>query len=105
MAEKEALASDVLVQFWWRSARARILARCGDLEEAERMGRDAVALSSLTDASCHRARAHFALAEILALAAKQAPARKEAAAARKLLREKGATALLELHRAPVLARR
>ena len=69
------------------------------------MARDAVAISSLTDASCHRARAHFALGEILALAAKPTPARAEAAAARKLLREKGATALLELHRAPVLARR
>ena len=48
---------------------------------------------------------HFALAEILALAARKAPAKAEAAAARKLLRQKGATALLELHRAPVLARR
>ena len=93
------------MQFWWRTARARILARRGELAEAEEMGRDAVVISSLTDASCHRARAHFALAEVLALAAKRAPARTEAAAARKLLREKGATALLELHRAPVLARR
>ena len=105
LAEEEALASDVLVQFWWRTARARVLARRGDLAEAEEMARDAVAISSLTDASCHRARAHFALAEILALAAKPTPARAEAAAAGKLLREKGATALLELHRAPVLARR
>ena len=97
LAEKDALASDVLVQFWWRTARARILARRGHVAEAEEMGRDAVAISSLTDASCHRARAHIALAEILALAARQAPARAEAAAARKLLRQKGATALLERH--------
>ena len=105
LAEKAALASDVLVQFWWRTARARILARRGELEEAEKICRDAVAISTLTDATCHRARAHAAFAEVLALAAKQAPARAEAGAARKLLREKGATALLELDRPPVLARR
>ena len=29
LAENEALPSDVLVQFWWRSARARILGRAG----------------------------------------------------------------------------
>ena len=70
LAEEEALASDVLVQFWWRCCpRAYPRAR-GELAEAEAMARDAVAIASLTDASCERARAHFALAEMLALAAK-----------------------------------
>ncbi|MEO5576418.1 MAG: BTAD domain-containing putative transcriptional regulator [Gaiellaceae bacterium] len=105
IAEAEALPSDVLVQFWCRSQRARVLARSGDLEEAEAVGRDAVAIASLTDGLRDRARAHFALAEVLALAGKQSGARAEVAAGRKLLRRKGATALLAMHQTPALARR
>ena len=95
LAESAALPSDVLVQFWWRSARARILARSGELDTAEGIARDAVAIASLTDASRRRAQTHLALAEVLHLAGRSAEARAEAAVARKLLRAKGATALLE----------
>ncbi len=78
MAEQEALPSDVLVQVLWRSTRARLLARAGAFSEAERMARDAVEIASLTDGLRDRARAHFALAEVLQLAEKQKEARAEA---------------------------
>ena len=94
-AEADVLESDVLVQFWWRSARARIQARSGELEVAEETARDAVAIASLTDASRERARAHLALAEVLHLAGRGAEAGAEVSAARTLLRRKGATALLD----------
>ena len=78
LAETDALASDVLVQFWWRAARARILARRATSSRPRRWagcGGDRLSHRALS----HRARAHFALAEVLALAARQAPARAEAA--------------------------
>jgi len=94
LSEREALDADVYVQFLWRGARARLLARSGELAEAESVGADAVAIASLTDALCDRARMHFALAEVLGHAGKQAAAKKQVAEGRKLLRRKGATALL-----------
>ncbi len=93
-AEREALPSDVLVQFWWRSARARLLARSGDVAEAETMARDCGG-----DRLPHRR---------LARAGPRAPGARRGApprraptptreprlsAARTLLRRKGATAL------------
>lgn len=89
LAEREALDADVYVQFLWRAARARILARGGELAEAEALGADAVAIASLTDALCDRARTHLALAEVLSLAGKQAAAATETAAAEELRRRKG----------------
>jgi hypothetical protein len=105
LAEEGALASDVLVQFWWRSLRARLLALAGDGTAAEEMGRDAVEIASLTDSLRNRARAHFALAEVLRSVGKEKEARAEVAAGRKLLRQKGASALLERRRTSAVARR
>ncbi|HUQ21696.1 MAG TPA: BTAD domain-containing putative transcriptional regulator [Gaiellaceae bacterium] len=89
LAERDGLASDVLVQFLRRSLRARLLARSGDLRAALLMGRDAVALASLTDVLRYRARAHLALAEVLAQAGEEPAARSEEALAEDLLRRKG----------------
>ena len=91
------------MQFLRRSERARIRARAGRANEAEEIARDAVTIASRTDALRDRARAHFALAEVLELADKSKDARAEATAGRKLLRQKGATAVLERRRAPLLA--
>ena len=101
LAENEALSSDVLVQFLWRSARARVLGRAGNTAEAEEIARDAVRIASLTDGVRDRARAHFALAEVLHLGGKSGDARVEVTMGRRLLRQKGATALLERHRTPL----
>jgi DNA-binding SARP family transcriptional activator len=89
LAERDALPSDVLVQFLCRSLRARLLGRSGSLEEALVLARDGVALASLTDSLRFRARAHLALAEVLQLAGEEASARAERDEATRLLREKG----------------
>ncbi len=99
LVEQHVLHSDVLTQLMTRSARARLLARAGDSGPAEEMAREAVTLASMTDALRERARAHMSLAEVLQSSGKTGEARAEATTARKLLRQKGATALLERYRA------
>lgn len=105
VAEQHRLASDVLTQFMSRGARARLLARAGDMSAAEGLARDAVALASYTDALREQARAHISLAEVLQLSGSTSEARAETATARKLLKEKGASALLKRYRAAAPARR
>ena len=88
-AEAHALPSDVLVQFLRRSVRARLLARDGDVHEAERLAREAVSIASLTDALRDRATAHAALAEVLTRKGDDGAAAKARNAAAELLRRKG----------------
>jgi tetratricopeptide (TPR) repeat protein len=94
IAQKSVLPSDVLVQILWRNAAARLLTRAGEQDEALAVGRAAVELSSLTDALVDRARSHFALAEVLTRGGLGADARSQVSEARRLLRRKGAVALL-----------
>ena len=94
VAERDALPSDVLVQFLRRSMRARLLARGGEVAAAEPLARDAVRIAAQTDCLCDRARAHLALAEVLELAGAEADARAEEAIADELLRLKGAEGAL-----------
>jgi len=89
IAERDALPSDVLVQFLRRSLRARLLAREGNLNAAVDLAQDAVALASLTDVLRYRARAHLALAEVLVRGGEESAARSEQAVAETLLRQKG----------------
>jgi DNA-binding SARP family transcriptional activator len=103
LAEQHALPSDVYIQFLSRSARARLLARSGEIATAEKLASDAVALASLTDALLDRARAHFALAEVHQHAGRSSEARAQASEARRLLRQKGAVALLDRHPAETIA--
>ncbi len=93
-AEANALGTDVLVQFLSRSMRARLLAREGAHAEAEESARAAVAIASLTDALRDRARAHFALADVLRLSGRSAEAASEWDVASGLLSAKGAVALV-----------
>jgi class 3 adenylate cyclase/tetratricopeptide (TPR) repeat protein len=65
---ENAAADDVVTQFAWRSVRARVLARRGDLAAGEALAREAVALAEPTDYLEERAGAHLSLAEVLALA-------------------------------------
>ena len=55
----------------WRQVRARLLARRGDLAEAERLAREAASMASRTDYLQLRARAASRLAEVLRLAGNQ----------------------------------
>jgi predicted ATPase/class 3 adenylate cyclase len=67
-SEDAAAPDDVVSQILWRTARAKILARRGDLEGAETLAREAVRLVEPTDLMTTRADALSDLAEVLALA-------------------------------------
>ena len=86
------------------AARARACSRGrATTAEAEEIARDAVRIASLTDGLRDRARAHFALAEVLHLGGKAETHAPRRPCGRRLLRQKGATALLERHRTPLPA--
>lgn len=104
LAEEQALSSDLYSQFLWRAGRARLLAIGGRMSEAAELARDGVRIASLTDALRERARVHIALADVLQLSGKTTEARAEMTTARRLLRQKGASALLDKRVAPTLAR-
>jgi DNA-binding SARP family transcriptional activator len=61
-------------QSWWRTVEAKLAARRGDLEAAERLGREAVEIVEQTDALNHRAKVSLDLAEVLRLAGRDAEA-------------------------------
>ena len=67
LVAESAMTDDVDPQVGWRRIRAKILAGRGDAENAERLGREAVALAERTDFLELRARAHEDLAEVLRL--------------------------------------
>jgi tetratricopeptide (TPR) repeat protein len=61
-------SDDVLAQILWRPVKAKVLARRGEQAEAERLAREAVALSEETDALNMQGEAYADLAEVLAVA-------------------------------------
>jgi ATP/maltotriose-dependent transcriptional regulator MalT len=61
----DAAGDDIVTQVIWRCVQAKILARAGDLGEAETLARAAVALVAPTDLLSHRADAMLDLAEVL----------------------------------------
>ena len=65
LSEELAARDDMLTQVIWRSARGRILAGQGRIEDAERLAREAVSLAELTDFVNTRADALVDLAQIL----------------------------------------
>ena len=58
-------ADDIDAQVRWRAVRGQVLARCGQLAEADRLAREAVALAAPTDYVLLRADALSALGEVL----------------------------------------
>src|SRR3954468_8908599 len=70
-SEQAASPDDVLSQVVWRTARAKILARRGELGRAEALAREAVAFAEPTDLLVTRADALADLAEVLALAGRR----------------------------------
>jgi class 3 adenylate cyclase/tetratricopeptide (TPR) repeat protein len=70
-------SDDVLTQFLWRQVRAKVLARRGEHQEAERLALEAVAISEKTDQLVVQGDVYADLAEVLLLAGRS----KEAAAA------------------------
>ena len=95
-AERYALVSeeigskdDVANESFWRAARARILAARGDLAEAERLAREAIAVSDTTDFMEMRAEAREALATVCAAAGRGDEARRALESALELYEHKG----------------
>jgi class 3 adenylate cyclase/tetratricopeptide (TPR) repeat protein len=87
----EALGSpdDLLTQMLWRQLRAKVLARRGELEAAERLASEAVEIGEPTDALEARADALADLAEVLELADRSDEASAALARALELYRQKG----------------
>jgi tetratricopeptide (TPR) repeat protein len=92
--EVEALVEpDVPEQFLWRKARAKVLAVQGEVEEAERLAREAVELAERTDHLEEHADALMTLAEVLRRAGRAAEATPALRDALDLFRQKGNTVL------------
>jgi len=70
-AEQHAAADDLNAQMMWRPIRARVHARRGELEIAETLAREAVALADATDDLNRRAKARRDLGDVLRLAGKR----------------------------------
>jgi predicted ATPase/class 3 adenylate cyclase len=90
-----AAPDDVISQMLWRTSRAKILARQGDLERAEALAREAVRLGEPTDLVNTRADALSDLAEVLALAGRREEALVALEEAARLYERKGNLTALE----------
>ena len=87
--ERLTVPEDADAQVGWRCVRAKLLARRGDLDEAERLGREAVTIASTADYLDLRANAFADLAEVLHLAGKPEESTAAAKEAIRLYEQKG----------------
>jgi Flp pilus assembly protein TadD len=90
-AEEASATDDVISQMLIRQVRAKLLARRGELAEAERLAREAVALGDPTDAPDVKAGARRDLATVLGAAGKRDEALDALHEARSLYLAKGHT--------------
>ena len=88
-ARRRSVASDVYVQFLWRSTAAKLAARNGSADEAEQLSLDALRLAAASDSPLLLADLWLARAEVLRLGGRTAEAAAAAGRAQALLREKG----------------
>jgi class 3 adenylate cyclase/tetratricopeptide (TPR) repeat protein len=70
-AAKLGASDDAFTQMVWRPVKAKVLARRGEKEEAERLAREAVAISETTDDLNAQGDAYADLAEVFLLIGKQ----------------------------------
>jgi class 3 adenylate cyclase/tetratricopeptide (TPR) repeat protein len=97
--ERIAGTDQVDVQVRWRSIRAVVRARRGELEDAERLAKQAVYMAGQTDQPASRAEAHVDLAEVLRLGGRHGEATGELELAAGLYAKKGfQLALRDVHR-------
>src|SRR4029450_12334280 len=87
--EELAAADDLVPQVLGRSVRAKILAKRGELEDAEELGREVVRLAENTDFPELEASTGVGLAEVLDAAGKTDEAHELASRARELYERKG----------------
>jgi tetratricopeptide (TPR) repeat protein len=95
VSEQIAGTEDLYSQVMRRAIRAKVLARRGQVEEAERLGRESVNLASETDFLQLRGRAWMSLAEVLKLADRAGEAAAAAEEAERLFELKGYPAGVE----------
>jgi class 3 adenylate cyclase/tetratricopeptide (TPR) repeat protein len=86
---RSAMADDLDPQIGWRKVSARLLARRGDFEDAERLAREAVELAGRTDFLPDHAGALESLAEVLLLAGRPQESVAELEHAIRLHEQKG----------------
>ena len=98
-ADRLTLPEDVDARTHWRRVRAKVLARMGELDEAERVGREAVAIASATDVLDLRGQALADLAEVLRLGGRPEEARALIEEATRLYDQKGNVVAAERLRA------
>jgi class 3 adenylate cyclase/DNA-binding SARP family transcriptional activator/tetratricopeptide (TPR) repeat protein len=89
VGERATAFDDVFSQVAWRGVRAKTTARKGDLEQAERLAREAVALAEETDGLNLHGDALLDFAEVLRAARRPAEARAAAGRALELYERKG----------------
>jgi len=94
-SEEATAADDVFSQMLWRSSRAKVLARQGDLGRAERLVRDVVELGESTDLLNMRADTLVDLAHVLSLAGRRSDAAAALEEAARLYERKGNVPALE----------
>jgi hypothetical protein len=89
LSERTGATDDASAQFGWRSVRARLRARAGLHEEAERLAHEAVGLVEQTDGLNEHAKVLLDLAEVLGLAGRRQDAAAAALEALGLFERKG----------------
>jgi class 3 adenylate cyclase/tetratricopeptide (TPR) repeat protein len=87
--ERLTLPEDLDAHVGWRRVRAKVLARKGEFDEAERVGREAVTIASATDVLELRAQALADLGEVLGLAGRPQESRVALKEAIRLYEDKG----------------
>jgi class 3 adenylate cyclase/tetratricopeptide (TPR) repeat protein len=88
-AEEAAAEDDVDAQVQWRSVRAPILARRGEMADAEALARAAIALATSAEVPLLLAEAHADLAQVLVVGGRRAEARAEYLQAAEISAKKG----------------
>ena len=89
VSREAATSDDYNAQAMWRSGGAKILARRGQFDEAERLGREAVAWIDGSDELNNQAEVRRDLAEVLRLAGRDDEAREVLAEALARYEQKG----------------
>jgi class 3 adenylate cyclase len=95
-------SDDAYTQFLWRQARARVLAQRGEHAEAEQLARAAVEIADGTDLLMGQANAYVDLADVLALAGREAEASAALQEALARYERKGNLVMAERTRARLL---
>ncbi len=89
VSEELAEPDDVLTQILWRGVQAKLLAERNQIDDAERLAHEAVALAEQTDLLNYHADALADLAAVLETAGREAEAASAIADAARLYEEKG----------------